>query len=98
MNRLVRTTLGLFADLRAQRIDLTIVIAFAVIIALFVDRCLLWLVALVAPATAASLRGWHPGLRPVLAGVTCAVVFLAICLRPFWIAAWTRTGRASEKK
>lgn len=91
MNRLVRTTKKMFADIRAQRIDLTIVVAFAVLIAIFADGILLWLVSLALPDAAAALRGWHPGIRPVLDGTMCAFVFIALCLRPFWRAAWGQT-------
>lgn len=88
----------MFADMRAQRIDLTIVVAFAVIIAIFADGILLWLGSLALPGAAAALRGWRPAIRPVLAGILCAFIFLAVCLRPFWIEAWTRADRASEKQ
>lgn len=92
MYRLVKTARRMFADIRAQRIDLTIVVAFAVLVAVFADGCLLWLVSLVSVNTAMSLRECCPAVRRGGVGLLCAALFLAACLRPFWRTAWREAG------
>ncbi len=68
-----------------------IVCVFAAIIAIFADSVIVGGLKLASPDLAGALRNWRPGLRPVLGGVLCALVFLAICLRPFWVRAWNQT-------
>ena len=86
-----KTTIDMFAIIRAERADLMIVSAFAVIIAIVADSAIVGGIKLVRPDLATALRNWRPGMRPLLEGVLCAMALLAVCLRPFWIRAWHRT-------
>ena len=81
----------MFAIIRAERADLMIVCVFAAIIAIFADRIIVGGIRLMSPDLAETVQNWRPGIRPFLDGSLCAIVLLAICLRPFWARAWNQT-------